>query len=400
MRSRYLALLAGLALCGQGCSGSEQGAGDANPPAYAQAPYATGVRGAERTAIRFSDIASDAGIDFVHETGAFGEKWMPETMGSGGGFLDYDEDGWPDIFLVNSSRWPGRGGTPPIATPRLYRNLGNGTFEDVTVQAGLNFSLYGMGAAFADYDADGDTDIYVTAVGDNKLLRNDDGVFTDVTQSTGVHGNSGGRGDPPSWSTAAAWVDTDRDGYLDLFVCGYVKWTPETDLFQTLDGTTKSYATPEQYQGDTCLLYRNQNGGRFEDVTHEAGVFNPEGKSLAVAVADFNDDRWPDIVVANDVQPNFLYINNGDGTFSDVALRAGVAFDEFGRARAGMGIDVADVQGQGKLQTGIRDDSLQHFDLRHANRFENAKLGHMSLDGVDQHSPLANQQLSRPLAGQ
>jgi hypothetical protein len=152
---------------------------------------------------------------------------------------------------------------------------------------GLAFSIYGMGAAFADYDADGDVDIYLTALGDNKLLRNDSGRFTDVTARHEVHGNSGRRGDPSAWSTAASWVDVDRDGWLDLFVCNYVKWTPETDLFVTLDGTNKSYATPQQYEGESCRLYRNSGGGRFADITQRAGVFNPEGKSLGIAVADF-----------------------------------------------------------------------------------------------------------------
>jgi hypothetical protein len=210
-----------------------------------------------------------------------------------------------------------------------------------------------MGCAFGDYDSDGDPDVYLTAVGDNKLLRNDGGRFFDVTTEAGVTGNSSRAGDSPAWSTGAAWVDVDRDGRLDLFVCSYVKWTPETDLFTTLDGKNKSYATPEQYQGETCRLYRNLDGRRFKEVTESSGVFNPEGKSLGVAVADFNDDGWPDLVVANDTQPNFLYLNDGDGTFTNVALQAGVAYDEVGRARAGMGIDVADFANNGKLSIAI-----------------------------------------------
>jgi len=258
------------------------------PPEYTKPSYTITETNSSHIPIQFTDITKDAGIDFIHETGAFGKKWMPETMGSGGGFLDYDNDGLPDIFLVNSSKWPGHETNKKQHTPKLYRNLGNGNFEDVTIEAGLEFSVYGMGCAFADYDSDGDMDIYLTAVGDNKLLRNDKGRFTDITVQAGVFGNSENPNDPPAWSTSTAWVDVDRDGRLDLFVCNYVKWTPETDLFTTLDGTTKSYDTPEQYEGETCRLYRNINGNRFEDITKKAGVFNPEGKSLGVAIADFN----------------------------------------------------------------------------------------------------------------
>ncbi len=339
------------------------GRGDPTPehqqPEYAARSYAVTDTGAARTTLRFSDITKSAGIDFVHETGAFGEKWMPETMGSGGGFLDYDGDGWPDIFLVNGSQWSGHDqGTVP-ATPRLYRNLGNGRFSDVTIQAGLDFTVYGMGAAFGDYDADGDLDIYVTALGRNKLLRNDGGRFTEVTGTAG----GDGAGHAPAWSTGAAWVDVDRDGRLDLFVCNYVQWTPATDLFTTLDGKTKTYATPQQYQGESCRLYHNEDGRRFSDVTELAGVLNSDGKSLGVAIADVNDDGWPDLLVANDTERNFLYLNDGDGTFTDIALRAGIGYDEFGRARAGMGIDVGDVTGHGRLSIAIGNFSGESLAL-------------------------------------
>ena len=336
---------------------------EAKPPEYTKPRYTITESNSIHTSLHFTDITKEAGIDFIHETGAFGKKWMPETMGSGGGFLDYDNDGLPDIFLVNSSKWPGHETNKKQHTPKLYRNLGNGKFRDVTIKAGLDFSVYGMGCAFADYDSDGDMDIYLTAVGDNKLLRNDKGKFTDVTATAGVFGNSENPNDPPAWSTSTAWVDVDRDGRLDLFVCNYVKWTPETDLFTTLDGTTKSYATPEQYEGETCRLYRNINGSRFEDITKKAGVFNPEGKSLGVAIADFNDDGWPDIVVTNDTQPNFLYLNQGNGTFTDIALRAGMAYDEFGRARAGMGLDVADIKNDGNLSIAIGNFSREPISL-------------------------------------
>jgi hypothetical protein len=309
--------------------------------------------------LRFTDITLGAGIDFVHTTGAFGNKWMPETIGSGGGFFDYDGDGWPDLLLVNSTEWPGHASGAPLPTSKLYRNRGDGTYEDITARAGLDFSFYGMGAAFADYDADGDTDMYLTAVGDNRLLRNDNGRFVDVTAAARVSGNDPAPGATPAWSSSAAWVDVDRDGWLDLFVANYVKWTPETDIYVTRDGKTKSYATPEGYRGESCRLYRNLGGNAFEDVTVEAGVFNDEGKSLGVAVADFNDDGWPDLAVSNDTQPNFLYLNDGDGTFTESGVAAGIAYDEVGRARAGMGIDVADAANDGRLSIAIGNFSKE-----------------------------------------
>ncbi|HUG41616.1 MAG TPA: CRTAC1 family protein [Longimicrobiales bacterium] len=326
--------------------------------------YARGPAGANSVPFRFTDATAAAGIDFEHMTGAFGNKWMPETMGSGGGFLDYDGDGLPDLFLVNSAEWPGHQWRP-AAHSALYRNRGDGTFEDVSAETGiarLTAGIYGMGATFGDYDGDGDLDIYVTAVGDNLLLRNDGGRFTDVTADAGVSGNAPAPA-PPAWSTAAAWLDADRDGRLDLFVCNYVRWTPETDLFTTLDGVHKSYATPQQYPGESCRLYRNRDGRRFEDVTRAAGVWNEEGKALGVVVVDFDGDGWPDVMVANDTQPNFLYRNNGDGTFTEIGLQAGVAFDEFGRARAGMGVDAADVTGQGRLSIAIGNFSQEALAL-------------------------------------
>ena len=330
------------------CAGG--GCGEPAPeretPEYTEPSYATSSGDEVTTRLRLTEITRDAGIEFEHVTGAFGEKWMPETLGSGAAFFDYDSDGLPDLLLVNSSWWPGHEGPGERPVQRLYRNLGGGRFEDNTAVAGLDLSLYAMGATVGDYDGDGDPDIYLTAVGTNRLLRNDDGSFTDVTAQAGVGGDP--PQGPPAWSTGAAWVDIDLDGWLDLFACNYVHWTPETDLFTTIDGTTKSYATPHQYQGESCRLYRNRgNGESFADITEAAGVHNRDGKSLGVAVTDFNDDGWPDLVVANDTQRNFLYRNQGDGSFVDIAVRAGVAFDEAGRARAGMGVDVADLTGKG-----------------------------------------------------
>ena len=324
--------------------------------------------------IQFTDVTVEAGIQFEHITGAFGKKWMPETVGSGGGFLDYNNDERIDVFLVNSCEWEGHKSGNVKSSPKLFRNDGNNSFVDVTVESGLNdISIYGMGASFADYDADGDLDIYMTAVGTNKLLRNDQGRFTDVAVEMKVTGNDPDMGKAPAWSTSSAWVDVDRDGWLDLFVANYVKWTPATDIYTTRDGKTKSYATPDVYEGESCRLYRNMQGKSFEDITVNAGVLNNEGKSLGVAIEDFNNDRWPDIVISNDTQPNFLYMNNGDGTFKNMAIPAGIAYDENGRARAGMGIDVADIANDNKLAIVIGNFSQEPLSLytqtNHANLF-------------------------------
>jgi hypothetical protein len=314
------------------------------------------------SSVRFTDVTNEAGIVFHHVTGAFGKKWMPETVGSGGGFLDYDNDGWIDLFLVNSTEWPGHE-SGKDSHSRLYRNLGNGTFEDVTDQVGLNFSCYGMGSYFADFDADGDQDIYLTAVGKNKLLRNDHGKFTDITDRAHVPGNDPHDTSASAWSTGAAWIDIDRDGWLDLVVANYVKWSPDTDIYTTRDGKTKSYATPDVYEGESCRLYRNVNGRYFEDYTEKAGLLDEKGKSLGIAIEDFNRDDWPDIVIINDTQPNFLYMNQGDGTFVNQASVAGIGYDENGRARAGMGVDVADIKNNGKLAIAIGNFSREPISL-------------------------------------
>jgi hypothetical protein len=306
--------------------------------------------------IRFVDVTDQAGIRFRHVTGAFGKKYLPETMGSGCAFLDYDNDGWQDILLINSMTWPERRG--PRAVMALYHNNRDGTFTDVTRAAGLAVELYGMGVAIADYDNDGFVDIYVTALGPNRLFRNlGNGRFRDVTERAGV-------GDP-GFSTSAAWFDYDRDGWLDLFVGNYVEWTPETDLFCTLDGVNKSYCTPESYRGQSPRLYHNRRDGTFEDVTERAGLYDPTSKALGVALLDYNDDGWIDLIVANDTQPNKLYRNNGNGTFTDVGVAAGVAFSEAGVARAGMGVDAADYDGSGRASIIIGNFSNEMMALYH-----------------------------------
>jgi len=288
---------------------------------------------------RFTDVTGQAGIRFLHNSGAFGGKFLPETLGSGCAFLDYDGDGWQDILLINGSDWPGH--KKSRTTLRLYHNNGNGTFTDVTRRAGLDVELYGMGVAVGDYNNDGFPDILITCVGQNRLFRNTGkGTFVDVTVSSGL-------GKREAFSTSALWFDYDRDGLLDLFVCNYVKWSPEHDVFCSLDGRHKSYCTPEAYRGETCWLFHNRGNGTFEDVTASSGIFDTSCKSLGVAMLDENRDGWPDLLVANDTQPNKLYRNQHNGTFKDAAVEAGLAFSSEGKARAGMGIDVADFENSG-----------------------------------------------------
>jgi hypothetical protein len=276
------------------------------------------------------------GISFVHVNGAQGKKWMPETMGGGVAVLDYDGDGRPDLLFVSGSFWPG---DPRASSQRsslsLYRNEGNDggglpRFRDVTREAGLESVFYGMGVAVGDYDNDGREDIYVTGLGRNRLYHNRGGRFEEVAARAGVR-DSG-------WGTSAAFFDFDGDGFLDLFVCRYVDWSPEKDLWCTLDGRTKSYCTPERYPGTASHLYRNKGDGTFEDVTKRAGVWNENQKALGVAPHDFDGDGRIDFVVTNDTAPNNLYRNKGDGTFEDVGVPAGIAVDDAGRSRGAMGV--------------------------------------------------------------
>jgi hypothetical protein len=260
-------------------------------------------------------------------------------MGAGVVVLDADNDGRQDLFFVNGKAWAGR---PAARTlPALYRNLGGGRFADVTRASGLAVEIYGMGGAAADYDNDGFVDLYVTGVGGNRLFRNTGkGTFTDVTVRSGV-----GRA---AFSASAAWVDYDRDGRLDLFVTNYVQWQQDKDLRCALDGKNKSYCTPEIYKGDSPWLFRNAGNGTFEDVTRKAGLHDPTSKALGVSLIDYDADGWIDLFVANDTQPNRLYRNTGRGTFVDEAVAAGVAFNEAGAPRAGMGTDTADFEGSGR----------------------------------------------------
>lgn len=308
---------------------------------------------------RLVDATAGAGIQFRHNSGAYGGKLLPETLGSGCAFLDYDGDGWQDILLINGMDWPGH--KRERSTLKLYRNNRNGTFSDVTHRAGLDIEMYGMGVAVGDYDNDGYPDILVTCVGQNVLFKNTGkGTFRDVTKASGLGGRQ-------AFSTSALWFDFDRDGLLDLFVCNYVKWSPEHDVFCSLDGKNKSYCTPEAYRGETCWLFHNLGNGKFEDVTPTSGVFDSSSKSLGVALLDYDEDGWPDLLVANDTQPNKLYRNQRNGTFKDVAVEAGIAFSAEGKARAGMGVDVADFNNSGRPGVAITNFDNEMIGLYRAS---------------------------------
>ncbi len=302
----------------------------------------------------FTDVTGPAGIRFRHDSGAFGKKYLPETMGAGGGFFDADGDGAQDILLVNSMPWPGQ--PARVSLPALYKNNREGTFTDVTAASGLGVPAYGMGVAAGDYDNDGKTDVYITALGRNRLFRNLGGMrFADVTAAAGVVTDG--------FSASAAWFDYDRDGRLDLFVTRYVDWKLEKDIHCSLDGKTKSYCTPEAYKGQSPVLYRNLGGGRFEDATKKAGVLDPAAKALGIALLDHNGDGWLDLFVANDTQPNRLYENKQNGTFAEIGLAAGVALNDAGVPRAGMGVDAADYDGSGRQSLVIGNFSNEMIAL-------------------------------------
>lgn len=299
--------------------------------------------------IRFSDVTKEAGIDFVHENGAYGQKLLPETMGGGNAFFDFDNDGHQDLLLVNSQRWPWdpRGAADTPATMALYRNKGDGTgqFENVTEGSGLDISLYGMGIAVGDYDNDGRVDVFLSAVGSNRLFHNEgNGKFLDVTTLADV------AGDPAEWSTSCGWFDFDNDGDLDLFVCNYVRWSREYDEGQNfqLTGGGRAYGRPQNFEGTFPYLYRNDGDGHFVEIAKQSGLHIrndatgvPLAKSLGVTFTDFDQDGWTDIVVANDTVQNLLFHNTGQNSFEEMAASAGVAYDMNGAARGAMGIDVA-----------------------------------------------------------
>ena len=322
-----------------------------SPPSAPIAPAKS-----ETFPLEFKNITNQAGISFIHNNGAFGKKYLPESMGSGCAFLDYNNDGWQDILLINSMDWPSNKRKSTFSA--LYKNNQNGTFSDVTQQAGLAVETYGMGTTIGDYDNDGDSDIYISSLGPDLLFRNNgDGTFSDVTKQAGLGS--------PDFGTSSTWFDYDKDGNLDLFVTNYVKWTIENDLFCTLDGTNKSYCTPESYKGASSRLYRNNGNGTFLDTTKTAGLLDDVSKALGVVVLDYDLDTWPDLFVANDTQPNKLYHNNGNGKFKEMAMMAGVAYGETGIPRAGMGVDAADYDDSGYPSLIIGNFSNEMMALYH-----------------------------------
>lgn len=413
------------------------GGGCASPPAKILPPIVSlrTPRPPSKTVspVNFIDVTQQAGLTWKHNNGAFGLKLYPETMGSGVAFIDFDGDGYQDIFLVNSRNWtpeeanayikgPGRAhhdgygfALPPIPAHRrttgaLYRNNRDGTFRDVTKNSGLEAEMYGMGVAVGDYDNDGKPDLYVTSYGHNYLFRNTgNGRFSEVTEAAGVRDSGFG--------TSAMWVDYDRDGRLDLFVCRYIEWTPGIDIWnygsqkKVKGGFLKTYAGPPAYNGQASHLYHNQGAGKFVDVSDKAGIYQPvqslmktaanptvlktrqdreaaaaravnetleqqnrrrgadtmkEGKSMGVALCDSNSDGWPDILVTNDTVRNYLFVNQKNGTFKEVGIKAGISYSGLGDARAGMGVDVGDIDRSGRDSVVIGNFAREYLGLYHS----------------------------------
>src|SRR5262245_8185735 len=309
----------------------------------------------EEVSVRFTNIATEAKVVFKHENGATPQKYMPETMAGGSIFLDFNNDGWPDIFFVNGGSFVDKQ-KAAAARHRLYRNNKDGTFTDVTPASGIGVSGFGMGACSADYDNDGWPDLYVTAVGGNKLYHNNgNGAFTDVTEKAGVGSQL--------WSASCAFGDIDNDGYVDLYVTNYVDFSVQNNKYCVYTGDTRVYCRPNVYNGVPDILYRNNGDGTFSDVSRAAGIYRPDGKGLGVVLGDYDGDGWIDIYVANDSTPNFLFHNKGKGVFEEVGLRAGVAVGIDGQALAGMGTDMGDVDGDGLLDIIVTNLDRQTHNL-------------------------------------
>ncbi|MGD2114552.1 MAG: CRTAC1 family protein [Acidobacteriota bacterium] len=320
------------------------------------------VRAAEPAPIRFDDVAEEWGLDFHHHHGGSGERYMVETVVGGVVLFDYDGDGDVDVFFVDGGELPGYTGPEPRS--RLLRNDGGGRFADVTAGSGIDGPSYGAGGAAGDVDGDGDPDLYLTAFGENRLYVNrGDGTFVDRTEAAGV-------GDP-SWSSSATFFDPDRDGDLDLYVVNYVDFTLDTHKFcGDEQANIQGYCHPEAYDGIPDRFYRNRGDGTFEDATRQAGLAASDGAGLGVVAGDLDDDGWPDVYVANDADPNFLFRNRGDGTFEDVSLLSGTAHSDRGRAEGGMGVDLGDADGDGLL-----DLVVTNFELESNTIYRNAGGG-------------------------
>ena len=313
----------------------------------------------------FREVSEQAGIRFRHANGAEGEKLLPETMGSGAAFFDYDSDGDPDLLLVNATSWP-YSNRKPSRGLALYANDGRGSFRDVSQESGLDVAFYGVGVAIGDYDADSDPDVFITALGPNRLFQNRRGRFVEVTGQAGV------AGDPEAWSSSAGFLDYDNDGDLDLFVCNYVEWSRQIDLDLnfTLNGRDRAYGPPNNFVGTYPYLYRNNGDGSFSDVSRQAGIQvdnpatgQPMAKALALLPIDLDTDGNIDILVANDTVQNFLYHNQGDGTFEEIGAFSGVGFDHHGKATGAMGIDAAYYRNGEELAVGIANFSNETTSL-------------------------------------
>lgn len=318
----------------------------------------------EESAIQFIDVTADAGLDeFVHTSGAVGDKWFPEIMGAGGGFIDIDGDGWQDILLVGGASWQNNA-VPAVS---LYRNLGDGSFANHTTEAGLDDQrAFGFGLAVGDIDNDADEDFVLTTLEENLLFRNEKGRF--VAEKLDEAG---------SWSTAVMLVDTNNDGWLDILAGNYVKWSAEQDRTCTLTTVQKEYCTPELYDGAALQFYQNQGDGTFQSAAHEAGFDGHPGKTLGMAMLDYNEDGAIDIVVTNDTARDLLFENQGDGTFEEKGLISGIALTGTGKASAGMGVDVGDVDGSGNpaiLIGNFSKEMISVFQYRGNNRFRDAAV--------------------------
>ncbi|MDE2887417.1 MAG: CRTAC1 family protein [Gemmatimonadota bacterium] len=309
---------------------------------------------------RFVDVTASSGIDFRHVHGGTGEKYFVETMGAGVAFLDYNNDGRLDVFAVNGGTLPGYAGPPP--RNRLYRNAGGGRFSDVTRFAGVGQTAYGMGVCAGDFDNDGNDDLYVTCYGPNSLFRNNgDGTFRNVAAEAGVAGDA-------AWSVGCAFLDYDADGFLDLYVANYVEYStastetglrPYVSRAASLSEEGRFYPHPDNFKGAADRLYRNNGDGTFKDVTEPAGVYNPGGKGMGMACADVDGDGAVDVFVANDMTPNFLYLNQGDGRFVEKGLLSGVAYSGSGELQSSMGADFGDFNRDGRLDLAVTNFRLE-----------------------------------------
>ena len=339
----------------------------------------------EGGALRFVDVASESGLStFRHVNGSEDRFWYPEQMGAGGGFIDYDNDGWQDIALVGGGPLSANGPDTVVAV-RLYQNQGDGTFAEVTDQVGLSgYRAYGTGIAAADYDNDGDQDLFLAAFGENLLFRNEAGGASGEHQFVEV-GQASGVATPVAWGSSALFFDADLDGNLDLFVGGYTKWSLQTDQDCFRDNGRPDYCPPATYPGDESYYYRNNGDGTFTEMTREAGFGATNGKSLAVAEWDFNQDGWSDVVVVNDGEPDLLYINRGDGTFVEEGLTRGIAYGEHGEARAGMGVDIGIVD-----STGYPSIFVGNFSSEMISVYRQTRNGwftdRAAISGVGRHS--------------